>query len=75
MPRHGLRPPILDDLGLVAAVHDRVIANAPGPPLVRIEAPERLPALPAAIELAALRIIQEAVPNVCRHAQAGLCTI
>lgn len=61
---YGLRPPVLDDHGLVAALHDRV-----GGPDVRIEAPPVL-ALPAAVDLAALRIVQEAVLNARRHAAA-----
>jgi signal transduction histidine kinase len=58
---YGLRPPVLDDHGLVAALHDLV-----GGPDVRIEADGPLD-LPASVDLAALRIIQEAVTNSRRH--------
>jgi signal transduction histidine kinase len=76
---YDLRPPALDELGLVEAVRDQVImlSQAPdlGPQLqVRVEGPPGgLPPLPAAIEVAAYRIALEAITNVVRHAHAGLC--
>lgn len=83
---HDLRPPTLDELGLVAAIRERAAqynafagpartAAGPGGLRVAVEAPEHLPPLPAAVEVAAYRIVQEALLNVDRHARARDCHI
>ncbi|MBA2755849.1 MAG: hypothetical protein H0U37_00180, partial [Chloroflexi bacterium] len=57
---YDLRPPVLDDLGLTAAIVDRVARRSEGGgPNVVVNAPENRLDLPAAVELAALRIVQE----------------
>jgi len=73
---YDLRPPVLDDLGLTAAIVDRV-ARGPeaGAPNVVIDAPENQLDLPAAVELAALRIVQEAVTNTRKHGRASECRV
>jgi signal transduction histidine kinase len=74
---YDLRPPALDDLGLVAALHQLAERySAEGEHLrVSVEAPEDLPHLPAAVEVAIYRIAQEALTNVVRHAQAKTCVV
>lgn len=67
---YDLRPPALDELGLVPAVRESASSQAEGGPRVVVEAPDSLPDLPAAVEVAAYRIATEAVTNVARHANA-----
>nr|WP_260407685.1 sensor histidine kinase [Planomonospora venezuelensis] len=64
---YGLRPPTLDELGLAGAV--RALAAEGGLP-VAVEASGDLSDLPAAAEVAAYRIAQEALTNVRKHAGA-----
>jgi signal transduction histidine kinase len=42
---------------------------------VSLHAPTQLPSLPAAVEVAALRIVQEAIANVARHSHARSCGV
>nr|WP_255622099.1 sensor histidine kinase [Tessaracoccus sp. OS52] len=76
----GLRPPALDELGLGGAVtqlarrltgtpSETAGAHGEAVPQVTVQVGE-LPALPAATEVAAFRISQEALTNVVRHAMA-----
>ena len=74
---YGLRPPALDELGLVAALGEdsaRFSLDGLGP-LVSIEAPADLLPLPAAVEVAAYRIAREAMTNAARHSGASTCTV
>jgi signal transduction histidine kinase len=72
---YALRPPALDELGLVAALQIQ-IAHYQQPGLqISLDAPAELPALSAASEVAAYRIITEALTNVVRHAQARRCQV
>lgn len=63
---HDLRPPALDDLGLVGALRQQAERLQP-PATVTAGAVEDLP---AAVEVAAYRIAGEAMTNVARHASA-----
>ncbi len=75
---NALRPQPLDDLGLVGALRqraDHAWSREDGTFLVTIDAPEPMPAMPAAVEVAAYRIASEAVTNTMRHAQARRCAI
>src|SRR5262249_47769957 len=71
---HDLRPPALDELGLVEALRERVAQYA-APPHIGITVAATLPPLSAAVEVAAYRIVQEALMNVLRHAHAHTCQV
>jgi signal transduction histidine kinase len=75
----GLRPPALDQLGLVSALRHRAAEHTTGTGPVRVpwtvEAADDLEPLPAAVEVAAYRIVVEAVNNVQRHSGADRCTV
>jgi len=72
---HELRPPVLDDLGLVPALH--VLARRAGQRAglavtVSCAGGDRLP---AEVENALYRVAQEALTNTVRHAGASRCSI
>ena len=70
----GLRPPALDELGLEGAIrqHAATLHSSSGAPLpVSVDVPVPLPPLSAATEVAAYRIVVEALTNVVRHAAAS----
>jgi signal transduction histidine kinase len=87
---YELRPPALDELGLVGAIQSRAARiyqndsenDDPGSEerdvelrRVQIQAAGDLQALPAAVEVAAYHIVQEALLNSIRHARASRCTV
>jgi signal transduction histidine kinase len=73
---YELRPPALDDLGLAGALARHAAScSTPGGPQVSVDADPGLPALPAAVEVAAYRIATEAVTNITRHAGARTATV
>ena len=73
---YALRPPALDELGLVGALREQAERIGAADRLwVEIQAPEELPGLPAAVEVAVYRISLEAMTNSARHADARTCVV
>src|SRR5439155_26332200 len=70
----GLRLPALDDLGLATALRELGAAFA-APGFAVVVRTNDLPALPAAVEVAAYRIAAEALANAARHAGAAAATL
>jgi signal transduction histidine kinase len=75
---YELRPPTLDEFGLVMALREGVAQytqqECDGLNIM-FDAPKSLPPLPAAVEVAVYRIVQEALTNVIRHAEARACHV
>jgi signal transduction histidine kinase len=67
---YDLRPAALDELGLLGALGEQVDRFGRQGLSVTLQTPPTLPVLPAAVEVAAYRVITEALANVARHAHA-----
>jgi signal transduction histidine kinase len=72
---YNLRPPALDELGLLSALREQAAHYQHQGLEVDFEVPLSLPPLPAAVEVAVYRIAQEALTNVAHHAQAQHCLL
>jgi signal transduction histidine kinase len=72
---YNLRPPALDELGLDGAIRESAAQYATSGLRISVDIPKTLPSLPAAVEVAAYRIVQEALTNVVRHAMASECVV
>jgi signal transduction histidine kinase len=74
---YAMRPPALDELGLVRAIRQQALAlrTPEGMPLrLTVQAPPTLPPLTAAVEVAAYRIVVEALTNAARHSGSDTVT-
>jgi two-component system, NarL family, sensor kinase len=75
----GLRPPALDHGGLLGALQQHAELSAgmtvPNSPAVSFEVVGDISILPAAVEVAAYRIAQEAISNATKHACAQRITV
>ncbi len=69
---YELRPPMLDQLGLSGAISD-FVSQFDSAVEIKLSLPPQLPTLNAAVEVAAFRIMQTALDNVFKHAQATRC--
>jgi two-component system sensor histidine kinase UhpB len=66
-----LRPPVLDDYGLLSALHWYAAEFSHKTGIgVDVQGHEAAPRLAAPVELALFRIVQEAMTNVAKHARA-----
>jgi len=71
-----LRPEVLDDLGLGLALHSQVKKYLePAGIRVQLRAAGLKDELPAEVETAVFRVVQEAITNIARHAQASEASI
>lgn len=70
-----LRPPAIDEVGLVAAVRQRAAALSSDGLTFEVTGPEPLRPLPAAVEVAAFRIATEAMANAAKHSGASRCSV
>jgi two-component system NarL family sensor kinase len=74
---YNLRPPTLDEMGLLDAIKElgRVSSGGYKAFQVEVRTPSSLPSLDAALEVALYRIVQEALHNVARHSNATIVWI
>lgn len=72
---YDLRPPALEELGLLTTIREQAQQFSVGDLEVKVYAPDFLPLLPAAVEVATYRIVLEALNNVAKHSHATQCDI
>jgi two-component system NarL family sensor kinase len=70
-----LRPPAIDEVGLPGAIRQRAASLSTDLLAFRVESPQTLPTIPAAVEVAAFRIASEAMTNVAKHSGASRCSV
>lgn len=72
---YSLHPPELEQLGLVGALAVKAREVVGERLQLELELPGAATSYPAAVEVAAYRIVLEALSNVVRHAQAQWCRV
>ncbi|HSM70135.1 MAG TPA: GAF domain-containing sensor histidine kinase [Anaerolineales bacterium] len=72
---YNLRPPALDELGFLSAIKEYANSQSDMGLSIKIEHDHDFPDLPAAVEVAAYRIIIEALNNISKHAEATKCLV
>jgi signal transduction histidine kinase len=71
----GLRPPILDELGVVAAIEHLIRGRPAGGPSIECTVQVRFDRLEPLLEGTIYRIVQEAVANVTQHSKSDRAEI
>ncbi|MBN1588684.1 MAG: sensor histidine kinase [Pirellulales bacterium] len=66
----GLRPPVLDELGIVDAVQHLIDESPPGKPIIEFRRWGPFERLDPLLESSIFRIVQEALTNARRHSKA-----
>ena len=72
---HNLRPPVLEQLGFFKTLQILVEEHQMRDFNITLQLPETTYRIPPAVEIAAYRIVQEAITNVIKHANATNCHI
>jgi two-component system NarL family sensor kinase len=72
---YALRPPALDELGLLGALDEQARGLGGSTVQLMVQGPDEPLLLPAAVEVAAYRIAMEAMTNIIRHASAGSASV
>ncbi|MFT4049022.1 MAG: histidine kinase [Solirubrobacterales bacterium] len=72
---YELRPPALDQYGLVSALSEQASRMSTRSAKFTVDAPEAMPGLPAAVEVAVYRIALEGMTNAARHAGSSNCNV
>jgi signal transduction histidine kinase len=71
----GLRPPIIDEFGIVAAIEYLVSEQPAKGPQIEFDHEVRFNRLPDLLEGTVFRIVQEALNNVQRHSRAKYASV